>query len=72
MKVIQTALMLCVASTQLGNAAGLERRNIDTDFLFADGMVVDLGVGSVSPSLPPAKVELFPLNLVRISRQAFQ
>ena len=50
MKVIQTALMLCVASTQLSNAAGLERRNIDTDFLFADGMVVDLGVGSVSPS----------------------
>jgi len=50
MRVIQTALMLCVASTQLCNAAGLERRNIDTDFLFADGMVVDLGVGSVSPS----------------------
>ena len=50
MKVIHKALMLCVASTQLSNAAGLERRNIDSDFLFADGMVVDLGVGSVSPS----------------------
>jgi long-subunit fatty acid transport protein len=50
LKVIKTAFVICVASAQLSNAAGLERRNIETDFLFADGMVVDLGVGSVSPS----------------------
>jgi len=50
LNVIKIAFVVCVASAQLSNAAGLERRNIDTDFLFADGMVVDLGVGSVSPS----------------------
>lgn len=55
LKVIKTSFVLCVASAQLSNAAGLERRNIDTDFLFADGMVVDLGVGSVAPSFTPSQ-----------------
>lgn len=50
MKVMKTAFVVCVAWAQLSNAAGLERRNIDTDFLFADGMAVDLSAGSVSPS----------------------
>ena len=55
MKVTKTAFVVFVALAQLSNAAGLERRNIDTDFLFADGTVVDFGLGSVSPSFTPTQ-----------------
>ena len=71
MKVIKTSFVLFVASAQLSNAAGLERRNIDTDFLFADGMVVDLGVGSVAPSFTPSQGGAFAFEAGKNIAQSF-
>lgn len=71
LKVIKTSFVLCVASAQLSNAAGLERRNIDTDFLFADGMVVDLGVGSVAPSFTPSQGGAFAFEAGKNIAQSF-
>ena len=71
LKVIKTSFVLFVASAQLSNAAGLERRNIDTDFLFADGMVVDLGVGSVAPSFTPSQGGAFAFEAGKNIAQSF-
>lgn len=49
LKLFNTTCVIFMASTQLLNAAGLERRNIETNFLFEEGTVVDFGLGSVSP-----------------------
>lgn len=55
MKLFKTTCVILMASTQLTNAAGLERRNIETNFLFEDGMVIDFGLGSVSPDFTPTQ-----------------
>lgn len=61
-----------MASTQLINAAGLERRNIETNFLFEEGTVVDFGLGSVSPDFTATQGGAFVFETGKNIAPSFQ